>query len=397
MNTPSLRHLLRQITRDEKSNALQDKMTSYDEPLIQLVDQIILDAFQKKASDIHLEAQETCCRIRYRQQGILVLMNEIPAPLTNRIMTRLKVMGKLNIAEKRLPQDGRFQLLDIDIRISTCPTFFGEKIVLRLLNSNKLSFAISDLGLTATQQKLFSQAISQAQGMVLVTGPTGSGKTVTLYSALHYLNQIEKNISTVEDPIEIRLPGINQVNINTKIGLDFATILRAFLRQDPDIIMVGEIRDQETANIAIQAAQTGHLVLSTLHTNNAAETITRLLAMGIPAYNIAESISLVIAQRLVRRLCDDCKIPEKLLHYDKYVYRASHCDQCIHGYQSRFAIYELLPLTETLKKLIFKQAHSQILLEQAKKEGFVTLSEIAMQHVLSGVTSFAEINRILQL
>src|SRR5579872_3740163 len=271
VNKDLQKNLLRQITLDEKQHAIQDKIISYDEPLIKFVDNIILHAFQQNVSDIHIESYENSCRIRYRQHGILFPVNEIPQQLVDRIITRLKVMAKLNIAEKRLPQDGRFQLDNIDIRISTCPTHFGEKVVLRLLNSNHIALDIHQLGLTEQQQTLFINTISRSQGMILVTGPTGSGKTVTLYSALNYLNTSEKNISTVEDPVEIRLNGINQVNINSKIGLDFSNVLRAFLRQDPDIIMIGEIRDLETAEIAIQASQTGHLVLSTLHTNSRSE------------------------------------------------------------------------------------------------------------------------------
>ena len=401
------KNLLQQITFEEKPHAVQDKVISYDEPLIKFVDNIILHAFQQSVSDIHIESYENICRIRYRQHGILFPVHEIPLPLASRIVTRLKVMAKLNIAEKRLPQDGRFQLNTIDIRINTCPALFGEKVVLRLLNSNHMHLDIDALGLTEQQQKLFMHAISQPQGMLLVTGPTGSGKTVTLYSALNYLNKSEKNISTVEDPIEIRLAGINQVNINPKIGLDFSTVLRAFLRQDPDIIMVGEIRDAETASIAIQASQTGHLVLSTLHTNSAAETITRLRAMGIPSYNVAESVSLIIAQRLIRKLCDLCKIREKLSDYanldiknsmlPKYIYRAGSCIHCTHGYKNRIAIYECLPITEKMSKLILAKADMHEFITQAHDEGFITLKNVVMDHILQGTTSLAEANRVLQL
>lgn len=394
------KHLLQQITLDDKTNAIHEKIISYDEPLIKFVDNIILHAFQQNISDIHIESYETICRIRYRKHGLLFLANEIPPQLAVRIATRLKVMAKLNIAEKRLPQDGRFQLENIDIRINICPTLFGEKIVLRLLNLTHISLDIHQLGLTDEQQTLFINKISRPQGMILVTGPTGSGKTVTLYSALNYLNNAEKNISTVEDPIEIRLDGINQVNINSKIGLDFSTVLRAFMRQDPDIIMIGEIRDPETAEIAVKASQTGHLVLSTLHTNSAIETITRLRALGIPSYNIAESVSLIIAQRLIRKLCDLCKIPEKLIHYahltthknkvPDLIYRAKGCSQCTQGYTKRMAIYELLPITEKISQSI--QMDTRAILD-----GFVSLREIAIDHVLCGETSLAEINRVIQL
>lgn len=398
--------LLRQITLDEKQHAIQDKFISYDEPLIKFVDNIILHAFQQNVSDIHIESYENNCRIRYRQHGILFPVNEIQQQLATRIITRLKVMAKLNIAEKRLPQDGRFQIDNIDIRINSCPTHFGEKVVLRLLNSNPISLDIHQLGLTEQQQTLFIDTISRSQGMILVTGPTGSGKTVTLYSALNYLNTSEKNISTVEDPIEIRLNGINQVNVNSKIGLEFSTVLRAFLRQDPDIIMIGEIRDLETAEIAIQASQTGHLVLSTLHTNSAIETITRIRAIGVPAYNIAESISLIIAQRLIRKLCDSCKIPEKLKHYShlnikntslpKNIYRAKGCIQCTQGYKNRIALYECLPITEKISRLILATTDTHVILSEAKQHGFIALKEMALQQILQGTTSFAETSRVLQ-
>lgn len=394
------KNLLQQITLDDKQNAINDKIISYDEPLVKFVDNIILHAFQQGISDIHIESYETICRIRYRKHGLLFLANEIPSQLAVRIATRLKVMAKLNIAEKRLPQDGRFQLENVDIRINSCPTLYGEKIVLRLLNLNHITLDIHQLGFTENQRDLFIKTISRPQGMILVTGPTGSGKTVTLYSTLNYLNHSEKNISTVEDPIEIRLDGINQVNINSKIGLDFATVLRAFMRQDPDIIMIGEIRDPETAEIAVKASQTGHLVLSTLHTNSAAEAITRLRALGIPSYHIAESVSLIIAQRLIRKLCDACKIPEKLLHYSHltihqnsvpdYIYRANGCSQCTQGYTKRIAIYELFSITEKISQSI-------IMNTTISSDTFVTLKEIAIDHLFRGETSMAEINRVIQL
>ncbi len=399
-NNDLQKNLLRQITLDDKQNAIHDNNISYDEPLIQFVDNIIMHAFQQSISDIHIESYETICRIRYRKHGILLLANEIPPQLAARIATRLKVMAKLNIAEKRLPQDGRFQLDSIDIRINICPTLFGEKIVLRLLNLNHISLEIDQLGFTQNQKALFINTISRPQGMILVTGPTGSGKTVTLYSALNYLNNSEKNISTVEDPIEIRLSGINQVNINTKIGLDFSTVLRAFMRQDPDIIMIGEIRDTETAQIAVKASQTGHLVLSTLHTNSAIETMTRLRALGIPSYHIAESVSLVIAQRLIRKLCDLCKMPEKFIYHANlncknnqipdYIYRAKGCVQCTQGYTNRIAIYELLPVTEKMSRAILNDSY-------VMQDEIITLKESAIDYLLRGITSLAEINRVIQL
>jgi type IV pilus assembly protein PilB len=401
-------NLLKQISVDQDNYLIQDNTIHYDEPLVKFVDNIIQHAFQQNVSDIHIEPHETVCRIRYRQHGVLHLANEFPLPFAARIITRLKVMARLDISERRLPQDGRFQLDNIDIRINTCPTLFGEKVVLRLLNSNQISLELDQLGLSMQQKNLLIKTISQPQGMILVTGPTGSGKTITLYSVLKYLNQSEKNISTVEDPIEIRLFGINQVNINPKIGLDFSTVSRTFLRQDPDIIMVGEIRDTETAGIAIQAAQTGHLVLSTLHTNSAVETITRLQAMGVLSYHVACSISLIIAQRLIRKLCDYCKQPEtipdslyplfaekKRLHVTT-IYRPVGCSHCFHGYINRTAVYEFLPISETISKLIIAGADIHTLTQQAQHEGFITLKESMLEKVLEATTSLAEIHRVLQ-
>ena len=377
--------------------------------IIPFVDNLILHASQHAASDIHIEPYKDVCRIRYRQDGLLYQANEIPADLATRIATRLKVMAKLDIAERRLPQDGRFQLNEIDIRINTCPTLFGEKIVLRLLNTHHISLEIDNLAFTKRQKEIFLKTISQSQGLILVTGPTGSGKTTTLYSALHYLNKTEKNISTVEDPIEIQLTGINQVNVNTKINLHFSTVLRTLLRQDPDIIMIGEIRDPETADIAIQAAQTGHLVLSTLHTNSAIETLTRLHAMKILAYNLAGSLSLIIAQRLIRTLCAHCKQIEPVsvqsalqLEIDprflsREIYRAQGCSHCLHGYTGRIAIYEFLPITESIATLIALGSDTMTLMQQAKQENFISLKESGIEKVLQGITSFAEINRVLLL
>jgi len=370
----------------------KENTENYDEPLIKLVDNLIDQAIQRLASDIHIEPYEHFCRIRYRQQGILCEATEIPQKFSHRLITRLKVLAKLDISERRLPQDGRIQHRQMDIRINTCPTLFGEKVVLRLLNSNPHLLDIHSLGMTEQQKTIFIDKISKPQGMILVTGPTGSGKTATLHSALHFLNTPEKNISTVEDPIEIQLPGINQVNVQPKIGLTFSTVLRTFLRQDPDIIMVGEIRDTETANIAIQAAQTGHLVLSTLHTNNAIETLTRLLTMGIPAYHIASSISLIIAQRLVRILCPYCK--QKDAHALS-VYQAHQCDRCFQGYQGRIGIYEFLPITQAITQLITQQADSKIIQATAKQEGFLSLQEIGYQKALDGITSLIELNRVI--
>ncbi len=356
-----------------------------DEPLIKLVDQTIKNAILQEASDIHIEPFDHSCRIRYRRDGILHEVTQIPSHLAVRFITRLKVIAKLDITERRLPQDGRFQLYDVDIRMNTCPTLFGEKVVLRLLNANKIALDISTLGFSDEQKKLFIENITRPQGMIIITGPTGSGKTVTLYSALNYLNSIEKNISTVEDPIEIQLEGINQININSKIGLKFSTVLRTLLRQDPDIIMLGEIRDEETARIAIQAAQTGHLVLATLHTNSAIEAITRLRSIGISSHDIITSVSLIISQRLLRKLCHHCKLLENPHH---------GCTQCLNGYQGRIGIYEFFPMTEYLTELVLMN-NITAFRHFMKDNGFSTLYESGMKLVRQGITSIDELKRVV--
>jgi len=360
-----------------------------DEPLIKLVDDIIKNAIQQAASDIHIEPFANACRVRYRRDGILHEAPPIPNNLALRFITRLKVMAQLDITERRLPQDGHFQLDNIDIRINTCPTLFGEKIVLRLLNANKISLNIAKLGFNPVQKKLFLKNITRPQGMVLITGPTGSGKTTTLYAALNYLNSIEKNISTVEDPIEIQLAGINQINTNSKIGLEFSTVLRTLLRQDPDIIMLGEIRDPETADIAIQAAQTGHLVLATLHTNNTVEAVTRLQFMGIRANDIISSVSLIVSQRLLRKLCQHCKQLES-----ENCFRSQGCQQCWQGYKDRIGIYEFFPVTEKMNPLILTKNISAIR-QHLKEDGFLTLYESGMKLVQQGITSMMELNRVV--
>jgi type IV pilus assembly protein PilB len=398
---------LKNLTLETNTLNVQESATHYDEPLIKFVDDIIQHALQKSASDIHIEPYETHCRIRYRQDGILYEITEIANTLASRLITRLKVMAKLDISERRLPQDGRFQLqqaeVAIDIRINTCPTLFGEKIVLRILDINKLSLNINTLGLTDAQKNIFLHTISAPQGLILVTGPTGSGKTVTLYSALNYLNIATKNISTIEDPVEIQLVGINQVNVNPKIGLSFSNMLRTLLRQDPDIIMVGEIRDTETAEIAIQAAQTGHLVLSTVHTNNAIDTLSRLHAMNIAAYHLINSLSLIIAQRLVRKLCCHCKIPEilsadireQLKIGDNVLYRPQGCQHCLHGYHGRIGIYEVLPITAAIIDLMIEGANNGEVSQQIENEGFINLRQRGIQLVTQGITSLSEINRVI--
>jgi len=395
--------LIEQIDLEHENEI--EELDNQDEPLIQLVDDIIVRAQQQSASDIHIEPFDNSCRIRYRQHGVLHIINEMPKRLVSRITTRLKVMARLDISEKRLPQDGRFRFKETDIRINTCPVMSGEKIVLRLLNNQQKQPDISELGMDIMQQQLFEKTISQPQGMILVTGPTGSGKTITLYAALSYLNKSEKNISTVEDPVEIQLPGINQININAKIGLTFAKILRALLRQDPDIIMLGEIRDTETAEIAIQAAQTGHFVLSTLHTNSAIDAVSRLQSMQIPAGFLTDSIRLIIAQRLVRTLCTHCRIRDTAIPTlfqsikmdTPIIFRAQGCQKCYGGFNGRTAIYEFLPIDETISEAIQQKTSKLNLLQIAEKNGFKNLISSGLEKVQCGITSLSELTRVLSI
>lgn len=369
------------------------QFSDQDDTLIHFVDEMIIKAFNKNISDIHIEPYKRNFRIRYRQQGLLQEVCKLPFIAGQRIMTRLKVLGKLDISEQRIPQDGYFQLNNIDIRISTCPLLSHQKIVLRLSNPTSINLAINQLGFTSFQQELFLKKIRQPQGMILVTGPTGSGKTVTLYSALSYLNNIENNIVTIEDPVEIELAGINQININSKTNLNIHNILRFLLRQDPDIIMIGEIRDAETANMALEAAQTGHLVLATLHTNSAIDCFARLHALNISNYHLAYSISLIIAQRLLRKLCSHCKIPIKTC--DGIFYKASQCQHCIQGYAGRTAIYELLPLTESISQLINNNASASEIKDTLLAQRFFSLQDSALLLAKKGITSLEEINRVL--
>ncbi len=382
-------------------------------PIVRFVNKVLLDAIQKKVSDIHIEPYEKVCRVRFRQDGILQeYPQQVPITLASRLVARIKVMSKMDISERRIPQDGRIKLSlskskSIDFRVNTCPTLWGEKIVLRILDSSQAQLGIDALGYEPAQKAFFMKAIHRPQGMVLVTGPTGSGKTVSLYTAVNILNKPEHNICTAEDPVEINLEGVNQVNINAKVGLDFSSALRAFLRQDPDVILVGEIRDKETAEIAIKAAQTGHMVLSTLHTNDAPQTLTRLVNMGIPAYNIASSVSLIIAQRLARRLCPHCKvktdIPRQELIKEGFledeldglvIYSAGKCDQCTNGYRGRVGIYQVMPISEDIGRLIMAGGNAIQIADQAKKEGIPDLRRSGLNKVREGVTSLADINRI---
>ncbi len=397
---------------DEPASGSVDAATNEDAPVVKFVNKILVDAIKRGASDIHFEPYETRYRVRVRLDGILRAVSSPPLKLGPRIASRLKVMAGLDIAERRVPQDGRIKLnlsktKAIDFRVSTLPTLGGEKVVLRILDAAAARLGIDKLGYEEDQKKLFLEAIDKPYGMVLVTGPTGSGKTVSLYTALNILNTVGRNISTVEDPVEIRVDGINQVQMNEKRGMTFAAALRSFLRQDPDVIMVGEIRDLETAEIAIKAAQTGHMVLSTLHTNDAAQTITRLMNMGIAPYNLTASISLVIAQRLARRL-HDCKkplnLPEAALLAEGFtheeikagltLYDAVGCSGCNDGYKGRVGIYEVMPMSEEIQQIILQGGNAIQIAEAARRSGVRDLRQSALLKVKQGVTSLAEINRV---
>ena len=386
-----------------------------DAPIIVYINKILMDAIKKGASDLHFEPYEHKYRIRFRIDGILHEVASPPNTLSTKLSARIKVMSRLDIAEKRKPQDGRIKLKiterkSIDFRVSTMPTLWGEKIVMRILDSSSAMLGIDVLGYEEEQKKLYMDALAQPQGMILVTGPTGSGKTVSLYTGLNILNQPERNISTAEDPVEINLEGVNQVQINPKAEMTFANALRAFLRQDPDVVMVGEIRDLETAEISIKAAQTGHLVLSTLHTNSAPETITRLLNMGVPAYNVASSISLIIAQRLARRLCPKCKTPEQLPSEelsrqgftakqieDMTLYAPKGCDSCTDGYKGRVGIYEVMQITPEIAQIIMRGGNSLEIAEVSIKAGFNNLRLSGLRKAADGLTSLAEINRVTNM
>jgi type IV pilus assembly protein PilB len=380
-------------------------------PVVRFINKVLLDGIRKGASDIHFEPYETAYRIRYRLDGVLSHAASPPIQMSRRLSSRLKVMAGLDIAEKRVPQDGRIKLnlnrkKSIDFRVSTCPIMFGEKVVLRILDSSSTRLGIEGLGFEPYQQEIFHSSVVKPYGMILVTGPTGSGKTVTLYTALNILNDDGRNISTVEDPVEIRVAGINQVQQNSKQGMTFARALRSFLRQDPDVIMVGEIRDLETAEIAIKAAQTGHLVFSTLHTNDAPQSITRLMNMGVPTYNITSAVNLVIAQRLMRRL-HKCKQPddmpkEALLQAgfeeneidDLRIYKPVGCADCHVGYRGRGGVFEVMPISDSIARIILEEGNAMRIAQQAREEGINDLRRSALNKVAEGITDLIETNRV---
>jgi len=405
---------------DDDSAKKAEEQTAEDAanetPVVRFINKVLLDAIKKGASDIHFEPYEKIYRVRCRIDGILQEVHRPPLNLASRLTARLKVMSRMDISEKRVPQDGRIKLKisakrSIDFRVNTLPTLWGEKIVLRILDPSSAQLGVEALGFEPDQKEAYLTTLEQPQGMILVTGPTGSGKTVTLYTGLNILNTEERNISTAEDPVEINLEGINQVHVNAKVGLTFAEALRSFLRQDPDVVMVGEIRDLETAEIAIKAAQTGHMVLSTLHTNSAPETLTRLRNMGVPAFNIATSVSLIIAQRLGRRLCESCKVPvhlpeaalleqgfskEAIPQLQLYDANPEGCSRCNRGYKGRVGIYEMLRMSGEVAECIMDNGNSIDILRVAKQQGFKTLRESGLIKAASGVTSLEEVNRVIK-
>ena len=384
-----------------------------DAPVVRFVNKILLDAIKRGASDVHFEPYEKYFRVRTRLDGVLSEVAQPPVVLANKVCARLKVMSRMDIAERRVPQDGRIKMRlsknrAIDFRVNTCPTLFGEKIVLRILDPSSAKLGIDMLGYEEHQKALYMKHLMKPYGMILVTGPTGSGKTVSLYTGLNILNTVDRNISTAEDPAEINLPGINQVNVNPKVGLTFASSLKAFLRQDPDVIMVGEIRDLETAEIAIKAAQTGHLVLSTLHTNDAPRTLTRMVDMGVKPYAIATSVSLIIAQRLARRLCDNCKevrdVPREALEKEGFnagdfddgltIFGPKGCKQCNDGYKGRVGIFQVMEVSEAMGRIIMEGGNAMQIADQAVAEGVIDLRRAGLNKVKEGVTSLEEVNRV---
>ncbi|EKY4202959.1 type IV-A pilus assembly ATPase PilB [Vibrio alginolyticus] len=410
---------LKEINQEELANLVDvgadeidniEDLSQDEYPVSRYINQILLDAVRKGASDIHFEPYEKMYRVRLRCDGILIETQQPPSHLSRRLSARIKILSKLDIAERRLPQDGRIKLklnqdTAIDMRVSTLPTLFGEKIVLRLLDSSSASLDIDKLGYSEQQKQLYLDALRRPQGMILMTGPTGSGKTVSLYTGLSILNKPEINISTAEDPVEINLSGINQVQVQPKIGFGFAEALRSFLRQDPDVVMVGEIRDLDTAEIAIKASQTGHLVLSTLHTNSAAETVIRLSNMGVESFNLASSLSLIIAQRLARKLCSHCKQSQELtvqlqhlgIQASDNIFKANPdgCNECTHGYSGRTGIYEVMRFDEFLSEALIKGASVHELEKLAIANGMSTLQMSGIEKLKQGITSFSELQRVL--
>lgn len=401
------------VDEDDKG---QDNVSDTDDaPIVRFINKLMIDGIKQGCSDIHFEPYEKTYRVRFRTDGILKEVTKPPANLAPRLAARLKVMAQLDISERRIPQDGRIKLRisknrAIDFRVNTLPTQFGEKVVLRILDPASAQVGIEALGYEDDQKQTYMDTLHLPQGMILVTGPTGSGKTVSLYTGLNILNTAERNISTAEDPVEINMPGVNQVQIRERVGLTFPEALRAFLRQDPDVIMVGEIRDLETAEIAIKAAQTGHMVLSTLHTNSAPETLTRLLNMGVPAFNVATSVNLIIAQRLGRRLCPHCKkladdVPEHILIEEGFteidtpldqvqLYHPQGCPKCTNGYKGRIGIYEVLKVTPAISQIIMEGGNSLEIGSKAKEEGFRTLRQSALRRTAEGIMSLEEANRV---
>ena len=396
---------------DEDEDDARDEVE--DAPVVRFVNKVLLDAIKRGASDVHFEPYEKFFRVRTRLDGVLSEVAQPPVILANKVCARLKVMSRMDIAERRVPQDGRIKMRlsknrAIDFRVNTCPTLFGEKIVLRILDPSSAKLGIEMLGYDDEQRALYEKHLAKPYGMILVTGPTGSGKTVSLYTGLNILNTEDRNISTAEDPAEINLPGINQVNVNPKVGLTFASALKAFLRQDPDVIMVGEIRDLETAEIAIKAAQTGHLVLSTLHTNDAPKTLTRMVDMGVKPYAIATSVSLIIAQRLARRLCSNCKealdIPKEALLKEGFsdgeiedgltIFGPKGCKQCNGGYKGRVGIFQVMEVSETMGRIIMEGGNAMQIADQAEEEGVIDLRQAGLNKVRDGVTSLDEVNRV---
>ncbi|MGB5542069.1 MAG: type IV-A pilus assembly ATPase PilB [Gammaproteobacteria bacterium] len=398
---------------DEEASEDITRADVEDAPVVRFVNKVLLDAIKRGASDIHFEPYEKTFRVRTRLDGVLKEIARPPVALSGKVSARIKVMSRLDIAERRVPQDGRIKMKlsknrAIDFRVSTCPTLYGEKIVLRILDPSSAKMGIDALGYEDFQKDAYVEALSKPYGMILVTGPTGSGKTVSLYTGLNILNTEDRNISTAEDPAEINMPGVNQVNVNPKVGLTFASALKAFLRQDPDVIMVGEIRDLETAEIAIKAAQTGHLVLSTVHTNDAPKTLTRMVDMGVKPYAIASSVSLIIAQRLARRLCSNCKqpkdVPAEALLKEGFtqeqidqgirVYAPVGCNQCTDGYKGRVGIYQVMPVTETIGRIIMEGGNAIQIAEAAASDGIWDLRQSGLNKVIDGMTSLEEINRV---